>query len=170
MADINHMKPQMSMKEQTSHAMSLRTVLKPGRYLVEVEDTKLREANSGAGILEVTLKVLENEHGEQFNQRVWDNIYVSGQSDKAKEIGWARYATLCEAAGFDDYPSDTNNLVGYEAMADIDVGEARSTQYDPSNEVKRYYPVPKNRPKTGSTASASGGGYNKAFDNDDIPF
>ncbi len=119
--------------------------LPAGDYTTQITGAELKTTKSGTGqYIKVELTVV----GDDFQGRkVWGNINIKNDSEKAEEIGRAQLNQLMSAIGLEKL-EDTNQLVGKDVTIKLKVKEA-TEQWPANNEIKAY------KASSGGGASAS---------------
>lgn len=119
-------------------------------YNCKVIAAELKESKNGKGkYVEVRLDIEGPSHAGRV---VFDRIIVVHESKKAVEIGRPRFASLCQAAGFEKRPDDAKELIGN--IVGVKMKTEKDKEYG-DRSVPRAYALPKDA---------------SDFNDDDIPF
>lgn len=72
-------------------------VIPAGQYDAQITESDVVSTKSGSGrMLKLTWEILS---GPFANRKVWQNVNIENQSEKAQEIGQRELARICEATG-----------------------------------------------------------------------
>lgn len=112
--------------------------LPAGKYLARVTESEVVTTSKGGEMLKLTFTV--DEKGYE-SRRVWTNLNIVNDSEKAQQIALGMLSALCRAVGKVGVVSDSSML--HEKPLLISVGiEPGTTQYpEPRNKVTGFYPA-----------------------------
>lgn len=120
-------------------------LLPDGLYDVKVTDAGLKDTKSGTGqYIKLELTIIGEKHS---GRKLWSNLNIRNDSEKAEEIGRKQLNSLMAAIGKEEL-EDTDELVGGDLSVKVGTRPA-SGGYDAQNEVKAY------KAMAGGSASAS---------------
>lgn len=107
-------------------------VLPPGDYVVMIESADKHVTKSGDGMyVKVVSCVVDGPHK---NRKLYDNINIINQSEKAEAIGRGQLSALAKAAGFSNL-RDTSVLIDRGVIACVKVDK------NGQNNVRTYKPL-----------------------------
>lgn len=109
--------------------------LPAGTYEAMIVDSDVVDTKSSSGrMLKLTWMIVS---GEFENRRVWQNVNILNQSEKAQAIGQIQLKAICDAVGVGGVreSSDLHNVICL-----IQVKIKNDQQYGPSNEVGKVQP------------------------------
>ena len=126
--------------------------LPAGWYEVKITGAELKDTKSGSGQY---IKIEYTVTGEKFTGRkIWGNLNIVNESEKAEEIGRKQLSSLMSATGIPTL-TDTDELIGHDLSVKLKVREA-SGGYDASNDVSGFKAV-----EGGSSGAAASTGGSK---------
>lgn len=127
--------------------------LPEGFYTTQITGAELKDTKSGTGQY---IKVEYTVVGDNYQGRkVWGNINIKNDSEKAEEIGRSQLNSLMAAIGLKTL-SDTDELVGSDVTIKLKVKPAQG-EWGPSNEVKAFKSSGTSALKSESKDSDGGG-------------
>jgi Protein of unknown function (DUF669) len=113
-------------------------LLPKGNYTAEVVDAAIVDIKSGKGqMLKLTWVISGGEHDDM---RVFQQIIIQHEGEKATKFGRRKIKDLCVAAGVNEKITDLE--VFLHKPCQITVGVEESEGYDPKNIVTRIKPRP----------------------------
>lgn len=138
--------------------------LPSGWYSVCVERAEIKETKAGGRRLSVGFVV----EGEKYSGRwVFGSYNLKNQNPEAVKIAVEEFSRLCVAVGISKRPKLVRELEG--CTLDVRLVVERDEEYGDRNVVKGYAPFG-SRTKTKAAKPPSGQGFDRSFDDDDIPF
>jgi len=108
--------------------------LPDGWYNTKITGSELKDTKSGTGQY---IKLEFTVTGDKFSGRkVWGNLNIRNDSEKAEEIGRMQLNSLMSAIGLESL-SDSDELMGGDVAIKLKIRPA-SGDYAAANEVKAY--------------------------------
>lgn len=105
-------------------------------YLAQIIESEVVATKTGGRMAKFTWEILE---GPASNRRVWQNINIENNSEKAQAIGQRELADICQATGIGS-TDDTEDLHFKPCNVLIGIEEAKGG-YEAKNRVKRVKEV-----------------------------
>lgn len=126
--------------------------MRPGTYLVQVDEADLSNAKSGQGmVLKLTFKVVEGEF-EKYKLKAFYNVINNNQ--QAQDIAKAELKALMVAAGRTNFTVDKPaDLVGLKANARVTLRKSDNGEMYP--QIAAFLPVEGAAPQAGINPSES---------------
>lgn len=110
------------------------TPLPAGWYTTQITGAELKDTKSGTGqYIKVEYTVVGDNYG---GRKVWGNLNIKNDSEKAEEIGRRQLNQLMTAVGLKTL-ADTDELVGHDVEIKLKVREAQG-DFGPSNDVSGF--------------------------------
>ena len=110
-------------------------VLPKGIYEALITASEVKNTKAGTGkYLQVEFTIFEEEYA---GRKVFCNLNISNESEKAQKIGLGQLSALCKACGKTGIVDDSSELHDLPVMIKVDVGEYLDR---PKNEVKGFAP------------------------------
>jgi hypothetical protein len=123
-------------------------VIPAGKYVCQVVNSEMRPTKDGAGAyLWMELEILE---GEYAGRKVFDRLNIQNANQQAVDIARRNLSSLCHAIG-ELQVENSEQLHWKPVLVTVRVRPA-SGEYDASNDIRGYAPVP------GGGAVATNGG------------
>lgn len=114
--------------------------LTPGRYRAKVIESTVMEAKSGKGTL---LKLTHEITGPSSQgRRLWTNLNLTHESEKAQQIGRGQISSLCRACGKLGWVDDSTELHEIEHEIAVKTQEAKDG-YEARSVITAFYPIQK---------------------------
>lgn len=111
-------------------------VIPAGQYDAQITESDVVSTKSGSGrMLKLTWEILS---GPFANRKVWQNVNIENQSEKAQEIGQRELANICEATGAGAI-RDSQDLHFKPCLVQVGI-EPGQGNYPDKNIVKRVRP------------------------------
>jgi len=108
--------------------------LPAGDYTTQITGAEICTTKSGTGqYIKVEYTVIGEQHQ---GRKVWGNLNIKNDSDKAEEIGRSQLNQLMTAIGLTKL-ADTDELVGNDVTIKLKIKPADG-QWEASNEIKAY--------------------------------
>jgi hypothetical protein len=131
MADLGMMFNRNELPEDTGGSYE---PLPEGWYDVKITGAEVKDTKSGTGRY---IKVEYTVEGDNYSGRkVWGNLNIRNDSEKAEEIGRKQLNSLMGAIGLESL-GDTDELIGNDLSIKLKVRPA-SGGYDASNDVSGF--------------------------------
>lgn len=102
-----------------------------------VMESKVKPTSSGGSMAELTWLIIEGEHEKR---RVWQNITLRNNSEKAQQIGQAQLSAVCHAVGHIGPLHDTGDLHDKPAILTLGI-EKGTGGYKDKNTVTKVQSV-----------------------------
>jgi len=126
-------------------------ILPRGQYPAFIESATLKYLKSGRGQAVELVWVIES--GRFANRKIWQNVIIQHDSERALDIGRRMFKDVCCSCGLTGNVRNLTELHNHVCMVSIVVEEDRDGQYAPKNVVKRVRKItkPDNSNGNGST-------------------
>lgn len=121
------------------------TPLPPGKYLAQVIESEVSQTSKGGEMLKLTIEILD----ENFKSRkVWTNLNIVNDSEKAQQIALGMLSALCRAVGKVGVVSDSSMLHEKPFLVGLGIDPGNVQYPEPRNKVTGFFPVEKTGTKT----------------------
>lgn len=120
----------------------------PGRYTAEIVETEVRENKKGTGnYLYLQISILDKEYR---GKKVFTNLTLNHDNEKAQKIGRGQLSSLCQACGKVGMVEESASLWGIPFIISLGVEEGQDGV--DRNTVKGFYSVAEQSAKNAAVA------------------